>query len=118
MRHIPKPRARARWAQRDQGVSRRVPRHIRICRPACPSRGRQIAANIASGLHYLHEMKHVIHFDLKSPNVLLDRHGTAKIADVGLSKILRDTTHNTISSGIGTMMWASPEQLMGTLPCP
>ena len=31
-----------------------------------------------------------MHFDLKSANVLLGRDWTAKIADVGLAKILKD----------------------------
>ena len=34
---------------------------------------------IARGLHHLHH-KRIIHFDLKSANVLLTRDGTAKIA--------------------------------------
>ena len=31
----------------------------------------------------------IVHFDLKSPNILLARDYTAKIADVGLAKILQ-----------------------------
>lgn len=52
-------------------------------------RGRLLAHGVATGLAYLHAHK-IIHFDIKSSNVLLDRAGlTAKIADVGLSKISR-----------------------------
>ncbi len=52
-------------------------------------RGRIIAHGVATGLAYLHANK-IIHFDIKSSNVLLDRAClTAKIADVGLSKIVR-----------------------------
>ena len=48
-----------------------------------------IAHGVATGLAYLHA-RQIIHFDIKSSNVLLDRAGlTAKIADVGLSKITR-----------------------------
>ena len=48
-----------------------------------------IAHGVATGLAYLHA-RQIIHFDIKSSNVLLDRAGlTAKIADVGLSKIAR-----------------------------
>jgi len=43
------------------------------------TRGRRIALEIARGLHHLHH-KRIIHFDLKSANVLLTRDGTAKIA--------------------------------------
>lgn len=49
-------------------------------------RGAGIALDIAKGLHFLHS-HHVMHLDLKSPNILLAQDGTAKIADVGLSRI-------------------------------
>lgn len=51
--------------------------------------------------------KKVMHLDLKSANILLARDGTAKIADVGLAKILtRDNTHVSME---GTFDWAAPE---------
>lgn len=49
-------------------------------------RGAGIALDIAKGLHFLHS-HHVMHLDLKSPNILLALDGTAKIADVGLSRM-------------------------------
>lgn len=49
-------------------------------------RGAGIALDIAKGLHFLHS-HHVMHLDLKSPNILLAQDGTAKIADVGLSRM-------------------------------
>ena len=48
--------------------------------------------DVAMGLHSLH-IRHIIHFDLKSPNVLLTREYVAKIADVGLAHTLQDRTH-------------------------
>lgn len=54
------------------------------CRSKC---GQRIALDIARGLCYLHDKK-IVHLDLKSNNILLSRDGTAKIADVGLSKVL------------------------------
>ena len=48
----------------------------------------QIAVDIAKGLVFLHS-KRIIHFDLKSPNILLARDGTAKIGDVGLARIMQ-----------------------------
>ncbi len=44
--------------------------------------------------------------------VLLSRDGTAKIADVGLARIL--TKANTKVSAEGTFEWAAPE----VTPCP
>ena len=45
---------------------------------------------LASRLH------RIVHFDLKSANVLLGRDWTAKIADVGLAKILKDGWLSTL----------------------
>ena len=42
-------------------------------------RGRKIAMDVARGLDKMHS-RHIIHLDLKSPNVLLTAGGTAKIA--------------------------------------
>jgi receptor-interacting serine/threonine-protein kinase 5 len=45
----------------------------------------QICMDIASGLAFLHA-EGVIHADLKSPNVLLDKDNHAKLSDFGLAK--------------------------------
>ena len=55
-------------------------------------KGRSIALDVAQGLHSLH-IRQVIHFDLKSPNVLLTNEYIAKIADVGLAHTLASRTH-------------------------
>ena len=69
-----------------------------------------MALHIARGLHHMHSRK-VMHLDLKSANILLARDGTAKIADVGLAKILtRDNTHVSME---GTFDWAAPEVRTG-----
>lgn len=38
-------------------------------------------------MHFLHSRR-IIHMDLKSPNILLSSNGTAKIADVGLARVM------------------------------
>ncbi|KAK9818906.1 hypothetical protein WJX81_000729, partial [Elliptochloris bilobata] len=77
-------------------------------------RGRSVALDIARGLHFLHS-EHVVHNDLKTKNILLsDNYETAKIADVGLARIM-DTSH--LATGVapcGTFAYAAPELLMGT----
>lgn len=57
----------------------------------------------------------IILLDLKSPNVLLARDWTAKIADFGVAKILR-TDFLTTLKDMGTFAWAAPEVLLGK-PC-
>ena len=65
-----------------------------------------MALDVCRGLLYMHSKK-VVHLDLKSANILLGRDGTAKIADVGLAKILtRDNTHVSME---GTFDWSAPE---------
>ena len=44
--------------------------------------GKQVAVDVAAGLHWLHSHR-IVHFDVKSQNILLARDGTAKISDVG-----------------------------------
>ena len=63
------------------------------------------------GLHYLHGFK-VVMLDLKSPNVLLAADGTAKLADVGLARLM---TVTSLSHKVptGTWAWAAPEALLG-----
>jgi len=50
-----------------------------------------ILCDIAAGLCYLHERFHpIMHRDLASKNVLLTRYGQAKIADLGVAKIMSE----------------------------
>ena len=45
----------------------------------------RLAKEIAAGLDYLHS-RNVLHRDIKSPNILLDRHCQVKISDFGLAR--------------------------------
>ena len=51
----------------------------------------------------------IVHRDIKSSNILLARDGTAKLADVGLAKILRNDYLSTLQGQLGTFAWAAPE---------
>ena len=66
-------------------VAATSPRRHALLRNACP-RGKKIALDLARGLEFMHQRK-LIHFDIKSLNVLLTADGTAKLADVGLAKV-------------------------------
>ena len=52
----------------------------------------QVAIDTAKGLCYLHEeySTQIIHCDIKPQNMLLDENLTAKIADFGMAKLLKD----------------------------
>ena len=53
--------------------------------------------------------------DIKSANVLLKK-GDAKVADVGLSQLLRSSFAASCSFGVGTFSWAATELLLGSHP--
>lgn len=75
-------------------------------------RGRNVMTDVARGLKYLHS-KRVVHFDLKSANILLSRNGTAKLADVGMARAMNKSYLSMVSSGLGTFAWSAPEVLNG-----
>ena len=58
---------------------------------------KSISQDIVVGMRYLHRLR-IVHRDLKSANVLLDKKFGAKIADFGLS-ILRNTSISVIKMG-------------------
>ena len=75
--------------------------------------GKKMALDIARGLAFLHA-RNIVHFDLKSGNVLLNNSNTAKLADVGLAKILTDAHGSNLvtflaTADLGTFAWAAPE---------
>jgi len=73
--------------------------------------GRAIATDIAQGLAFIHE-SHIVHLDLKSPNVLLTAELHAKIADVGLARLMPND-YLSQQAAVGTFVWSAPEVLMG-----
>ncbi|KAK9787355.1 hypothetical protein WJX73_003664 [Symbiochloris irregularis] len=75
-------------------------------------KGRTIALQIARGLFYLHS-NGIVHLDIKSPNILLTETWQAKIADVGLARLLVTKTHLSQTLPGGTYNWQAPETLLG-----
>jgi serine/threonine protein kinase len=71
-----------------------------------------LCLDIADGMRFLHSSQ-VIHRDLKSANILLDRDGRCKIADFGLST-LKDSTAASQTAGLmATPAWTDPEVALG-----
>ncbi|KAK9805390.1 hypothetical protein WJX73_010301 [Symbiochloris irregularis] len=70
--------------------------------------GKRIALDVALGLNYLHSRRPtLLHRDLKSPNVLLTKEGSAKIADVGMMR--SQVSQSTTAQVAWTPLWAAPE---------
>lgn len=70
----------------------------------------------AAGVSFLHS-RHILHRDLKSPNILIDAHGEAKVSDFGLSAIKESSKGSTTVAGAaGSLLWMAPELLDGEDP--
>jgi len=71
---------------------------------------RKIFQQIIFGLEYLHTQQ-VAHRDLKPENILLDDENNVKIADFGLSNMMRDGIF--LYSSCGSPNYAAPELING-----
>jgi len=75
----------------------------------------RIAAEIATGLLFLHQTKPepFVHRDLKPGNILLDQNYVSKISDVGLARLVPQVAENVtqccMTSAAGTFCYIDPE---------
>ncbi len=80
-----------------------------------------VLSDVARGLVYLHSEVCVIHRDVKSANVLLDRGCQRRIGDFGIARSLNDNnagiaiTHMETERVIGTQVYMATEYMKGEL---
>ncbi|KAF7806100.1 serine/threonine-protein kinase STY13-like [Senna tora] len=71
----------------------------------------QLALDLARGLSYLHSQK-IVHRDVKTENMLLDKSRTVKIADFGVARV-EASNPNDMTGETGTLGYMAPEVLNG-----
>ncbi|KAL6053226.1 guanylate cyclase [Balamuthia mandrillaris] len=83
----------------------------------------ELAIDAARGLAFLHLAKPaVLHQDLKSYNLLVDKWGRVKVSDFGISHVLAEdlgiNSHHGHAEpqGFGTLNWVAPEILISCEP--
>jgi serine/threonine protein kinase len=69
----------------------------------------KICHDIAIGLIHCHSLN-IIHFDLKTENILLTEDMTPKISDFGVSTSMMELDFNDSTAG-GTISWVAPERV-------
>ncbi|GMN35991.1 hypothetical protein TIFTF001_005679 [Ficus carica] len=71
----------------------------------------RMALDVAKGMNYLHTSHPtIVHRDLKSPNLLVDKNWVVKVCDFGLSRAKHHTFLSSKSTA-GTPEWMAPEVL-------
>ena len=110
--HYPTPEAKLPWlvmemmncslkAFLEKYRKNKVPYHIKL----------SILVDISEGLEFLHGQD-IIHRDLSSNNVLLTKHCVAKIADLGMAKVMDQNRMKTQTQVPGTLHFMPPETLL------
>ncbi|MEK6642774.1 MAG: serine/threonine-protein kinase [Planctomycetota bacterium] len=81
----------------------------------------RLMACVCDAIHYAHQ-RGVIHRDLKPGNILVDATGSPHVCDFGLAKAMTgsamdqpsDFTMSVTGQFMGSLPWASPEQIEGS----
>ncbi|KAF9157932.1 copper transport protein ctr1, partial [Actinomortierella ambigua] len=73
----------------------------------------RIAHEIARGLEFIHE-EGVLHRDLKSGNVLLNKYMEVKLCDFGISEVKQMEKSRSYGNQVGTVRWMAPELFSST----
>jgi serine/threonine-protein kinase len=72
---------------------------------------------LCDALHYAHHRARIIHRDLKSANLMVNRRGNLKVSDFGIARSLGDSlsrlTMEQQQGTSGTLVYMSPQQLDG-----
>lgn len=75
-----------------------------------------ILTEVSAAINFLHTRTPdpLIHRDVKSANVLLDEHWSAKLGDFGLTRVLSGNA-TTVTEAVGTTVYMAPEAFRGVV---
>jgi serine/threonine-protein kinase len=71
-----------------------------------------LVSAIGGALAYAHEER-VLHLDIKPTNILIDRHGVAKLCDFGMARLASAAGYGDARGG--TVGYMPPEQILGDM---
>jgi serine/threonine protein kinase len=84
--------------------------------PLAFARAAHYVRQAALGLQHAHESAGIVHRDIKPGNILVDRHGTVKVLDMGLARFFHDEedilTRKFDAKILGTADYLAPEQAL------
>ncbi len=72
-------------------------------------RAKSIIIQVLDGLDHAHRMG-VYHRDIKLSNIMVDKHGVAKIIDFGIARHTQDPRYTGTGMSVGTPQFMAPEQ--------
>ena len=85
---------------------------IRMTGPLSPARALAIAGQVCDGMAEAHRLG-VVHRDLKSSNIMVDREGSARVMDFGIARAAETRGLTDRGTFIGTPENMAPEQIDG-----